>query len=203
MLLQECPVDVGKKATLGKWYDAYGPKLLAMLESRLDRRAAARRGAGDVLHDAFVRAEQRWDDFARSGLTPYAWLYRLALDCVCDDHDYQHRQRRNVRRDRVLPDASSAQMVQGLFGTGTSPSQAAARDERLERLKGRLAEVLGSLSPDDHEVFCMREVDDLSFAEIAGVLGLKETAARQRYTRARLRLMERWLERYGEEDLRA
>src|SRR5262245_23810985 len=126
MPVQERSVDVGKKATLGKWYAEHGPKLLAMLEGRLDRRAASRRSARDVLHDAFVRAEQRWDDFAQSGLSPYAWLYRLALDCVCDDHDYQHRQRRNVRRDRAWPDHSSAQVAHQLFGTGTSPSQAAA-----------------------------------------------------------------------------
>jgi RNA polymerase sigma factor (sigma-70 family) len=94
-------------------------------------------------------------------------------------------------------------MAHQLFGTNTSPSQAAARDERLERLKGRLAETLPLLGPDDHEIFCMRHVDDLKLAEIAVILGLKDATARQRYARARARLLALWLERYGEEDLQA
>ncbi len=201
MNLRGRSVDVVKQATLGKWYQEYGPKLLAMLRQRLDPRAAGRRGADDVLNDAFVRAEKRWDDFARSGMTPYAWLYRLALDCVFDDHDRQHARGRDVLRERALPDHSSEQMVLGLFSTGGSPSQAAVRDERLQRLRVRMAETLQLLSPGDRDLLCMRHYDDLDLKEIAQVLGIKEGTARVRYARVRSRLLQLWVERYGEEDL--
>jgi RNA polymerase sigma-70 factor (ECF subfamily) len=203
MLLQESPVDVVKKATLGKWYVEYGPKLLAMLKSRLDPRAAGRRQAEDILHNAFVKAEKSWDRFAESGMTPYAWLYRLVLDCICDDHDYQNAQPRRVRREQDWPDSSSQQMVLGLFSTGGSPSKAIDQDERLQQLKVRMAETLALLSTKDHEILCMRHYDELEPKEIAQVLGIKEGTARVRYARARARLLELWVERYGEEDLQA
>lgn len=203
MLPQECPVDVGKKATLGMWYDTHGPRLLAMLEYRLDRRSASRRGADDILHQAFVKAEKRWDDFARSGMTPYAWLYRLAQDCLNDDHDYQTSLRRNVRRDRPVPERSSEQMVLGLFRTSDSPSNAAKESERVERLRARMAEALDALSPDDHQILVMRHFDNLKSKEIAQVLGIEANAASVRYARARARLLEVWVARFGEEDFPA
>jgi RNA polymerase sigma-70 factor (ECF subfamily) len=203
MRLQESSVDVVKQATLGKWFKEYGPKLLAMLRSRLDPRAAGRRDPDDVLDDAFLRAQQRWDDFARSGMTPYAWLYCLVIDCICDDHDFQHRQRRDILKDRVLPEDSSAQIAQGLFSTGGSPSRAILQDERLKRLRVRMAEMLKLLKPEYREVLCMRHYDDLKPKEIAQVLGIDAGAVRVRYARARSRLLELWIDRYGEEDLQA
>jgi len=200
MLLQECPVDVVKQATLGKWYDEYGPKLLAMLRQRLDRRPGARRDAEDVLHDVFLRAEHRWDDYPRSGMTPYPWLYRLAFDCVCDDHDQQHRHCRNIDKEEAWPEQTSRQFVRGLADPGTSIGKAVARDEVLRVLRERMIDALAQLSAADRDLLCMRHYDGLKLKEIAHVLGLAEGTVRVRYARARLRLRDVWLERYGEQE---
>ena len=196
-------MDVVKKATLGKWYDEHGPKLLAMLEQRLDRKSSARRDARDVLQDTFLRAESRWDDFPRSGMTAYAWLYRLALDCVCDDHDLQHRHCRNIRKEQAWPENTSRQFVLGLASPGTGIGTGVAQEEILRSLRERMIDALALLSAADRDILCMQHFDDLKLKEIAQILGITDGTARVRYARARLRLRELWIERYGAEEFSA
>src|SRR5207248_2005075 len=104
------PVIPDEKA-LADQLERLGPKLRAMIDSRLDPRARGRRGADDVLQEVYLRARGRLADYARSGMTPYAWLYQLVLDWMYDDHDYQHRRCRDVGREQALPEDSTAELV--------------------------------------------------------------------------------------------
>jgi RNA polymerase sigma-70 factor (ECF subfamily) len=70
------------------------------------------------------------------------------------------------------------------MGKLTTPSQAAARAE----LKLRVQEALNSMDPIDREILTLRHFEQLSNAEAALVLGIKETAAANRYVRALERL---------------
>ena len=68
----------------------------------------------------------------------------------------------------------------------TTPSQAAVRAE----LQARLQEALAAMDPVDREVLALRHFEQLSNSETAQVLGLRESAASQRYARALLRLKD-------------
>jgi RNA polymerase sigma-70 factor (ECF subfamily) len=171
-----------------------------MIRQRLDPRAAARRDADDVLQQAFLKAGDRWPDYAASGMTPYAWLYQIVLDCIFDDHDFQHRRRRNVIWEQAIPDRSSQQMALDLFSHGTSPSKAVAREELQQLLQARLTELLERLKAEDRDILCMRHYDGLKLEEFGQVLGIPGGTARARYARARRRLHELWVERYGPEE---
>src|ERR1700752_313886 len=72
-------------AILGKLFEEHQPRLLAMLERRLDPKLAPRVSAEDILNNAFLEARRKWNGFkSQSVLTPYAWLYRIALDCLIE-----------------------------------------------------------------------------------------------------------------------
>jgi RNA polymerase sigma-70 factor (ECF subfamily) len=73
-----------------------------------------------------------------------------------------------------------------LLGQHTSPTQAAARAERLLRLQ----EALNALEPIDREVLALRHFEELSRSETAQMLGIREEAAAKRYIRALKRLKE-------------
>ena len=98
---------------------------------------------------------------------------------------------RDVRREvslhhGALPDATSAALAAQLLGHHTRPSEAAVRAEA----KVRLQEALNGMDPIDREVLALRHFEQLTNAEVARVLQIKEAAAGKRYLRALGRLRE-------------
>jgi len=57
-------------------------------------------------------------------------------------------------------------------------------------LKEALARALSSLSPKYREVFVMRDVQKLSIAETAAMLGITEASVKTRLLRARLQMRD-------------
>src|SRR2546423_126607 len=72
----------------------------------------------------------------------------------------------------------------GLAAGGTTTGQALLREERSERL----LEALDRLAPPDREVLVMRYLEELTFAEVAAILGIGEGAAKMRHLRALRRI---------------
>ena len=189
------PSSVVDLAMLGRLFEEQRPKLLAMVQRRLDPALAARLSAEDILSDAFLEARRKWPAFkAQPALTPYAWLYRIVRDCLIEAWRRQSRACRSPDRELPWPERSSLQLVLGLVGSGSSPSEHLARAE----LRQQVAETLKLLKDKDREILWMRHHDDLSFQEAAAVLGIAEGAARVRYVRALERLRVRWQQLYPE-----
>jgi RNA polymerase sigma-70 factor (ECF subfamily) len=175
-------------ALLGQLFEEHRPRLLAMLQRRIDPSLSAKLDPEDVLNQAFLRAQRRWGAFRDSGsISPYAWLYRIAQDCLIDAWR-QYRGRRGQRRDMPWPERSSVQLGLNLIASGTSPSEAAFREE----LRRRVRTIMELLSDQDKAILSMRHYDQLSGREAADVLGITENAANVRYARALRRLKELW-----------
>jgi RNA polymerase sigma-70 factor (ECF subfamily) len=85
-----------------------------------------------------------------------------------------------------MPEATSAALAAQLMGRFSRPSEAAIRAE----VKIRLQEALNQMEPLDREVLALRHFEQLTNAEAAELLGIKEAAAGKRYLRALERLRE-------------
>jgi DNA-directed RNA polymerase specialized sigma24 family protein len=105
----EGPSSVSELANLAKLFEEHRPRLLAMLQSRIDPAMAARIGAEDVLHEAFLLARRRWHRFQSGGMTPYVWLYRITRDCLIEVWRRQNCDGRDPRREVPWPERSSDQ----------------------------------------------------------------------------------------------
>ena len=117
-------------AELGKLLMEHRARLLAMLQRRIDPALAVRLDPEDVLSEAFLLARAKWDRYCQQRrLTPYAWLYRIALDCLFEAWRRETRACRDQRRDMPWPERSSIQLGLGLGAGDTSPSEAAIREE--------------------------------------------------------------------------
>jgi RNA polymerase sigma-70 factor (ECF subfamily) len=86
----------------------------------------------------------------------------------------------------ALPQVTSLSLVEPLLGKLTTASQAAMRVE----LKLCVQEALNSMDPHDREVLILRHFEELSNAEVAQVLGIRPSAALNRYVRALKRLKD-------------
>jgi RNA polymerase sigma-70 factor (ECF subfamily) len=87
---------------------------------------------------------------------------------------------------KPLPAVSSEALAARLIGRDSTPSEAAMRAET----RAQLLAALDALTPIDREILAMRHFEQLTNAETAQVLGLRESTASQRYARALLRLKD-------------
>jgi RNA polymerase sigma-70 factor (ECF subfamily) len=183
----------GDAASLGTLFDRHRERLRRMVALRLDQRLQGRVDASDVLQDAFLDASAALSGYMQNPPMPfYLWLRFLTGIRLAKVHRHHlGTQMRDAAREisiyrGALPETSSAALAAQLMGHETRPSEAAMRAE----LKIRLQEALNSMDPLDREVLALRHFEQLSSAETAQVLGIKEATERRRYVRALEKLRE-------------
>jgi RNA polymerase sigma-70 factor (ECF subfamily) len=120
--------------------------------------------AQDAAQEVFLRLFRNLD---RVGADPKAWLYRVTVN-VCNDH---HRRRRVVvemeTRDPV-PDPE--------------------RLLSIEQRKRLLLAGLGTLPERERTAIVLRDIEGLSTAEVAAILGVEEVTVRSHTSSGRLKL---------------
>jgi RNA polymerase sigma-70 factor, ECF subfamily len=171
----------------------YRDRLRHMVRLRLDRRLQGRLDPSDVLQEAFLDVARRAPDYAaRPDMPVFLWLRFLTAQRLLALHR-QHlgAQMRDAGQEVSLyrgglPMASSVSLAAHLLGRFTSVSEAAARAE----MQVRLQTALNSLEPLDREVLALRHFEELSNGETALVLGIRKSAASNRYVRALKRLKD-------------
>ena len=186
-------VAAGDREVWGELLMRHRERLRCMVALRLDPRLQGRIDASDVLQEAFLTASVQLSDYLKNPTLPFfLWLRLITGQRLIKLHrHYLGTQARDARREvslyrGALPEASSAALAARLLGRETRPSEAAIRAERQIRLQ----EALNSLDPIDREVLALRHFEQLSNAEVAEVLGLRQSAATKRYVRALQRLKE-------------
>ncbi len=183
----------GDARARGELFARYRDRLRQMVRLRLDRRLQGRVDPSDVLQEMYLDFAKRLPEYAADpSMAFYLWLRSLAGQRLID----LHRQHLGAKmRDAgqevslyrgALPQASSVSLAAQLLGRLTSASRAAIRAETQIRVQ----EVLNGMDPVDREVLTLRHFEMLSNEETAAVLGIKKTAASNRYVRALKRLKE-------------
>ena len=166
----------GDESALSRLIEQHGPGV-----SRFARRQLGSRHswADDVTQDVFVTVARAARRFAGRS-TFRTWLFGIALN-VC--RDYLRRERHTASDEvlAVVPDAS------------LDPLQRLERDERLRHVR---AAVRG-LTPQHRLVLRLRDAEDMSYDEIARVLGVPVGTVRSRLHNARAALASALTESIG------
>jgi len=130
--------------------------------------------ADDVAQEAFVRAWRSLDRFELG--RPFGpWVCRIAANLAVN----------HVRSPRAREEG----LPEGYAETRSSdpgPLGAVLDAEAREVLD----EAMGGLSPEQRAVFVLRAVEEMSYEEIAGALGISQGTVMSRLFRARERLAE-------------
>jgi RNA polymerase sigma-70 factor (ECF subfamily) len=183
----------GDEEALALLFTRYRPRLERMAALRLDRRLLGRVDPADVVQEAYLEVRSRFAAYVRESSVPFfLWLRLVAGQKLTDVHRHHlgtkmrdAGQEVSLYRD-ALPEASSASLVAQILGRLTTGSEAAVRAER----KLYVQEALNAMDPIDREVLVLRHFEQLSNDETAITLGLRKSAASQRYMRALKRLKE-------------
>ncbi len=144
----------------------------------------------DIVQDTFIKAFRRLDTFQHQS-TFSTWLYRIAVNTALD-----FRKRSGRSPVHAVEDPELA--VEPGRSAGGAP--AAAPDTALER--GEVAritqEVLDELPEIFRSVLVLREFEDLSYQEMADVLGISIGTVESRLFRARARFKDALIRLYPE-----
>ena len=128
--------------------------------------------AEDVAQDAFIRAYRKATTF-RGGAPVKAWLYRIAINRAYDEL-------RRIRRKREVPLEDA-----GLPERGRASSEAIAEAKELQR---QIALALAKLRPEYRTPLVLREIEGMTYREIAEFLDWPLGTVQTRIHRGRLEL---------------
>jgi RNA polymerase sigma-70 factor (ECF subfamily) len=183
----------GDERALAELFSRYRDRMKRMVKLRLDRRLSGRIDPSDVVQEAFLEASRRLPEYVQKRDMPLLLWLRLVTGQKLTD---LHRTHLGAKmRDAALevslyrgalPEASSVMLAGQLLGQLTSASHVAVRAE--VRLQVQAA--LNSLDPLDREVLALRHFEQLNNEQTALALGIKKSAASNRYVRSLARLKE-------------
>jgi RNA polymerase sigma-70 factor (ECF subfamily) len=164
----------------------YQQDLRGFIARRLDPKLRSRLDPSDIVQETQLEAFRRLADFlARKPMPFRLWLHKMAYERLLMAHRrHVAAARRKVGREEPLPDRSSILLAQHLLAPGSTPSRQFDRRERARRVR----EVISQLPEADREVLVMRDLDGLSYQEVACLLDIDSAAARKRHGRALVRL---------------
>jgi RNA polymerase sigma-70 factor (ECF subfamily) len=131
--------------------------------------------ADDIVQDAMLRAFRAFDGFRGGDIRP--WLLAIVRNCW-RDAGADARRRGHV----ALPDEDT------LVSADNSPEGAA-----MQASEGRQLDTLIAMLPEEfREALILREMEDMSYREIATVTGVPIGTVMSRLARARAMLREKW-----------
>ena len=183
----------GDERALAVLVERHRDRLERMVRLRMDRRLQGRVDPADVVQDAYLAVRGKFPQYSADPRLPFFLWLRLEVGQKLVDLYRFHlgTQMRDAGQEvslhqGALPQVTSLSLAEHLLGKLTPASHAAMRVE----LKLRVQEALNSMDPHDREVLILRHFEELSNAETAQVLGIKPSAAVNRYVRALKRLKD-------------
>ncbi len=140
----------------------------------------------DVVQDAFIKAHKHLDKFEGAS-SFYTWLYRIVMNLAID-HLRKHRRVKPVELDEQKlgdPDAGDDALLPKLLGG--NPGRALLDKE----IRARIDAARGELSDNHRAVLVMRELEGLSYEEMATAMGCSKGTIMSRLFHARKNMQKR------------
>jgi RNA polymerase sigma-70 factor (ECF subfamily) len=185
---------LGDRAALKDLLERHRSRLKRMVGIHMDDRLRRRFGSSDVVQEAMADAWRNLPSYVRDRPLPfYPWLRQFAWNRLVEFYRrHVQAQKRSLRREErhhvALPDQSAMELALTVLSGGETPSGELLREE----LRDRVRSVLSAMSERDREVLVLRHLEQLSAAEIAAVLGIREGTVRVRLLRALERFRKLW-----------
>jgi len=144
---------------------------------QLVQRLVGEADAQDVAQESFIKAYRALGSF-RGQSAFYTWLYRIAINCA--KNHLTSRSRRPATQDLDVADAEKYGHEEHLSDFGT-PEACLLADE----IRFTVAAVVKKLPADLRSAITLREMEGLSYEEIAQVMDCPVGTVRSRIFRAR------------------
>ncbi len=154
--------QAGERAAFGVVYDAYVERVYAFLFYKTYHRETAE----DLTSQTFMKAMEHIGDYDPRKGKFSSWLYRIAQNTFIDHY---RARKLTVSMDEVFELAAKGSLM---------------KDVEAKFDLARVQAYLGSLDAETRDLIQMRVWQDLSYAEIAEIVGKNEGAVKMAFSRA-------------------
>lgn len=143
-----------------------------------------RDAAQDIVQDAFLRAYRSFETYR--GGDPRAWVFSIVRNCHLA---WQQQGRRKARFETPLDgDAGSEGVAHEIASDDDTAETAMIRESESSRVR----HVIGMLPEAMREILVLRELEELSYKQIADVIDVPIGTVMSRIARARREFGEAW-----------
>jgi RNA polymerase sigma-70 factor (ECF subfamily) len=178
----------GRAEPLGRLLQLYRNYLTILATTQLDRRLRRRMNPSDLVQETMLAAHRDFEQFRGHCEREFvAWLRQILINCLHHAIEVHLRaKKRDIRCEVSIEqvgaalDRSAAEFSQRLADPGPSPSASMRRREGAVALADQLAK----LKPDYRDVIVLRNLQGLSFDEIAERMDRKPGTVRMLWLRA-------------------
>lgn len=159
----------------------YERRVFALVFRMLGRRDEAE----DLAQEVFVQVFKAIDQF-RGDSKLSTWIYRIAVNLCKNRTKYLSRRHASEQDDvDAMHDRAPLSAAKGV-----SVGDVSRPDELVEgmQLEAIVKRAIDKIDPEFREVLILRDVEDMSYEEIAAVTGLADGTVKSRIHRARAQL---------------
>lgn len=134
--------------------------------------------AEDIVQEAMLRAFRSFDGFRGTEVKP--WLLAIVRNCFVTAHG----------RSRAIPISGASDSDLALVDEAPDPEAVAISTDNIRMLNRLVA----TIPEEFREVLVLREMEDLSYRDIARITGTPIGTVMSRLSRARAILRQSWLD---------
>lgn len=168
----------GDQAAFDEMVSLYWDRIFSRAYKLLNNREDAE----EVTQDTFIRAQKGLANF-RGDAAFSTWLYQIATNLSRNKYWYWWRRKRSASMslDQSLGDETDSTLVDVLPAEGETPGEATLTQEFVDEV----ANGMKRISQKHREILVLRNVQNLSYEEIAEDLNISVGTVKSRIARAR------------------
>lgn len=157
-----------------RYYDRIFARVSQLIKNKQD--------AEEVTQDAFIRAHRGLENF-RGDASFSTWLYQIATNLAHNRYWYWFRRKRDqsISLDQPLSEEGDLTLENVMPCKGENPAEATVTQELVDRV----SECMGDLNDKHKEILILRNVQNLTYDEIAQQLEISVGTVKSRIARAR------------------
>jgi RNA polymerase sigma-70 factor (ECF subfamily) len=179
----------GDGQVLGALLERYYNYLALLARVQIGKRMQGKLDVADVVQETFLEAHRGIGNFrGRTEAQFLAWLRQILVAILSNQvRRYFGTKRRDVRLERELQeelDRSSCYLGAHLVASQSSPSAQASKREQAVLL----ADAMEQLPEDYREVIILRQLEGLTFPQVAQRMGRTEDSVKNLWARSLVRL---------------
>jgi len=145
--------------------------------------ARSHQDAEDIVQEAYLRAFKSFDGF--HGEDGRAWLLSIVRNTFYTWYQQNKTQAQNTQFDEELHGARIEDATAAQYADNNPEALLIQKESRRQ-----MQQALETLSVEFREVMVMRELEDLSYKQIAGIIGIPIGTVMSRLGRGRKQLAE-------------
>ncbi len=168
----------GDKSAFDEMVSRYWDRIYTMVHQLLRNP----QDAEEVTQDAFIRAHRGLVNF-RGESAFSTWLYQIATNLARNRYWYWWRRKRDksISFDQPLSDDNDLTLAEVIPAPTDSPDDLTVNQEFVDRI----ALGMGKLGSKHREILILRNIKNMTYEEIAEILGISVGTVKSRIARAR------------------